>query len=61
MQNDPEPFSRDVFGVEVTEGYGEWFVHVVSGGSETVVSFEIEAQARSFAAGQRIRLESKAR
>jgi hypothetical protein len=43
-------------GVEVTENMGEWFVRVVINGKAHVSTFEVEAYARSFADGQRIRV-----
>jgi len=42
--------------VEITEAYGEWFVRIVQNGCEHVASFEIEAYARAYAEGQRLRL-----
>jgi len=47
---DPEPD-----GVEVVENMGEWFVRVVVNGKAQVSTFEVEAYARSFADGQRMR------
>lgn len=43
--------------VELLENLGEWHVRVVENGIEAgVACFEIEAHARSYADGQRIRL-----
>ena len=42
--------------VEVVEGCGEWFVHVVEDDQELTRSFEIESFALAFAEGQRRRL-----
>jgi hypothetical protein len=42
--------------VELVAGYGEWFVRIVHDGREEVRRFEVEALARAYAEGQRIRL-----
>jgi len=42
--------------VTITENYGEWHVIVHEDDCDDVRSFEIEAQARSYADGQRLRL-----
>ncbi|TIU89485.1 MAG: hypothetical protein E5V74_13795 [Mesorhizobium sp.] len=42
--------------VEVVEACGEWFVHVIENGKDTITNFELEAYALSYAEGQRIRL-----
>lgn len=55
LEGRPQTPASDVV-IEVTEGYGEWFVRVSEGEANTVVSFEAEAQARTFAAGQRLKL-----
>lgn len=48
----PGNISRDV---TITENYGEWHVLVCEGDRKDVRSFEIEAHARSYADGQRLR------
>ena len=45
--------------IEVVECAGEWFVRVVEQGHENVYSFELEALARAYAEGQRVRLGLK--
>ncbi|MER2536970.1 MAG: hypothetical protein ABTQ31_17605 [Rhizobiaceae bacterium] len=50
MHLHPQVVPSNTVNLHVTEGYGEWFVHNVSDGGDTVVSFEVEAEARSFAA-----------
>lgn len=42
--------------VTITENYGDWHVIVREGDFEDVRSFEVEAHARSYANGQRLRL-----
>jgi hypothetical protein len=42
--------------VEVIEARGEWVVHVVENGNETIMDFALETYALSYAEGQRIRL-----
>jgi hypothetical protein len=42
--------------VEVVEACGEWVVHVIENGNETIMDFELETYALSYAEGQRIRL-----
>lgn len=41
--------------VTLCEEGGEWLVRVAAHGDETVTSFEMEAFARAFAEGQRLR------
>lgn len=60
LEGRPQAPASDVV-IEITEGYGEWFVRVSEGEANTVVSFEAEAQARSFAAGQRMKLAAALR
>ncbi len=42
--------------VEIVENMGDWFVLVTRAGKEHVTTFEIEAYALAYAAGQRIGL-----
>ena len=51
MPDETQDNSRDC--VEITENMGEWFVRVVRSGKAQLSTFEVEAYARSFAAGQR--------
>jgi hypothetical protein len=61
MHLHPQVVPSNTVNLHVTEGYGEWFVHDVGDGGDTVVSFELEAEARSFAAGRLSWPRAKAR
>lgn len=50
----PDGFPRSI--IELKQADGEWHVHVIEAGSETVRSFSRQDYAESFAEGQRLRL-----
>jgi hypothetical protein len=55
--DDPVPTCESDTRIEMVEGRGEWFVHVVEDGQEQAMQFDLESFALAFAEGQRIRLK----